>query len=334
MSEILKNRYEIMCLIEAKMCNPNGDPDAGNRPRVDFETNKGIITDVALKSRQRAYVKEAYSDKEGFDILMQNSASVNRQIAEAVLAVNNTDKLSKKDNKNPLAAAEWMCKKYWDVRTFGAVLSTGLNAGQVRGAVQLSMATSIDPIDIEDITITRKCFTDGDFATLDEYDKAAKDMADDKKRTMGAKQFTPYGLYVMRATVSANLAEKVGFTEDDFSILLESIMQMYNCDISSSKMGMSVLSPVIIFKHIGTQSDKTSEQAIREAKLGCAPAYKLFDLLSITRKNDIDYARSYRDYNIILNKSACPAGIEIGAKLAPYSDINWNFTGDDTISIR
>lgn len=340
--EVLKNRYEIMCLVEAKMCNPNGDPDMGNRPRLDFETNIGIITDVALKSRQRAYVNEAYAGKEGFDILMQNGASVNRQIAEAVLTVNETDTadtLPKKDKKpvNPKVgdSAKFMCDKYWDVRTFGAVLSTGLNAGQVRGAVQFGMATSVDPIEIEDITITRKCYADSSkFNTIDEYDAADAKMSDDEKRTMGTKQFTPYGLYVVKATVSANLAEKVGFTEDDLSVLLEAIMQMYNCDASSSKMGMSVLSPVIVFKHVGTQADKTSEQSIREAKLGCTSAYKLFDLLQITRKDGIDYARSYKDYDMVLNKSSCPAGVEIGVKLSPYSDVVWDFDGDDMITVK
>lgn len=316
---ILKNRYEIMALVEASMCNPNGDPDMANRPRVDFETGRGIITDVAFKSRIRNYVLDAYACKAGYDILMRSGNNINMSIAEAALAVNNAD--SVKDNKMVAESAAFMCEKYWDVRTFGSVLSTGLNAGQVRGATQVGMAMSIDPVDPEVITITRKCYADGKFATLDEYVDADAKMADDKKRTMGSKTYIPYGLYVLKMTVSANLAEKVGFTEEDLSVLLESIVQMYNNDISSSKMGMSVITPVLVFKHVGTDLNNP-EQNRKECLLGCTPSYKLFDLLNIEKAVDTS-ARSITDYNISVNLDKLPNGVEFGVKKSPYSDVEW-----------
>lgn len=327
---VLKNRYEIMALVEAKMCNPNGDPDMGNRPRMDYETGHGIITDVAFKARMRAYVADAYAGKEGCNILIQRGVNLNRNIAEAVLDVSGGK--VKNNVKATSDAAALMSSKYWDVRTFGGVLSTGLNAGQVRGAVQVGMSTSVDEIDVEDITITRMAFVDGNSENMADYDKIDEERAEDKRRTMGTKQFTPYGLYVLKMTVSANLAEKVGFTEDDLKILLESVVQMYDVESSSSKMGMSVLTPVVVFKHIGTQFDKTSEDNIREAKLGCAPAYKLFDLLKITKRDGVDVPRDHSDYNVVLELSKLPNGVECGFKTSAFGDLEWQ-TNDDKVLI-
>lgn len=326
---VITNRYEIAALVEARMCNPNGDPDMANRPRTDLETGRGIITDVAFKARMRSYMLDAYTGKDGCNILMQNGASLNKAIAEAALTVNNTDKLKKGENKKALESADFMCKKYWDVRTFGAVLSTGLNAGQVRGAVQVGMSLSVDPVDTEIMSITRRCFTKGEFSTLAEYEKAESEMSDDVKRTMGNKAYIPYGLYVMRITVSANLAEKVGFTEDDLKMLLEAVVQMYNNDASSSKMGMSVLTPIVIFKHVGLGTGD-AEQNAREAKLGCAPAYKLFDMISIAKKDGVNAARAYTDYDIKLKLSQLPAGVECGIKHSAFDDISWISSREDT----
>lgn len=330
--ESIKNRYEIVALVEAKMCNPNGDPDMANRPRMDFETNKGIITDVAFKSRMRNYVLDAYNESEGLNILMKNKASLNKAIAEAVLSVNNTDKITKDSNKKQVEAAEYMCSKYWDVRTFGGVLNTGLNAGQVRGAVQVGMALSVDPIDVNMMTITRKCFTEGKYPTLKEYDEKEAVMNDDSKRTMGDKTYIPYGLYVLKMTVSANLAEKVGFTENDLKILLESVVQMYNDDASASKMGMSVLTPVVIFKHVGFDTSP-ADQREREAKLGCVSAYKLFDLITIEKKDGIDVPRAYSDYNIKLKLNELPSGVECGLKHNAFEDIVWYTTTNETVDL-
>lgn len=324
----LKNRYEILALIQAKMCNPNGDPDMGNRPRIDLETNHGIITDVAVKSRIRAYVEDAYADTPGCKILITNGANINKAIASAVLDANSVTEL-KETNTKVNEAATIMCEKYWDVRTFGGVLSTGLNAGQVRGAVQVGMATSVDPIEVEEISITRKAFTDNkSFTNIADYEKAETKMSEASKRTIGNKQYTPYGLYVMKMTVSANLAQKVGFTEEDLQMLLESIIQMYDNSISSSKMGMSVLTPVIVFKHVGTHcaGDPLNE---KESLLGCVSSYKLFDLLDIHKKDDIEFARDYKDYNIQLRLSKLPNGVECYAKDGAFSSLRQLMSGTD-----
>lgn len=321
MIKMLENRYEIMALVEARMCNPNGDPDLGNAPRMDFVTNQGIITDVAFKSRMRNYVNHAYADKDGYSILMRNGNSINRDIAEANISVNG----GKPDKgKNTKEAAAFMCEKYWDVRTFGAVLSTGLNAGQVRGATQVGMSLSVDPIEAITSTITRCCYTADvpGTPTLEKYDKKDAEMSDDAKRTMGTKSYTPYGLYVMKMTVSANLADKVGFDEEDLRILLESVVQMYNDDASSSKMGMSVLTPVMVFKHVGTNAGN-AEQLRRECKLGCASAYKLFELLEIQKKEDVIAPRKYQDYDIVLHLENLPNGVVCGLKKSAYADIDW-----------
>lgn len=327
MSE-LKNRYEIVALVEARMCNPNGDPDMGNRPRIDLQTGRGIITDVAFKARMRNYIMDACHDMTGMEVLMRSGASINMAIADAVLNVNGVISLKKNENKKILDSAKCMCERYWDVRTFGAVLSTGLNAGQVRGAVQVGMALSVDPIEPVTSSITRRCYTEGDFSTLAEYEKADAAKPDDKKRTMGDKSFIPYGLYVLHATVSANLAQKVGFTEEDFALLLESIVQMYNDDASSSKMGMSVLTPIVVFKHVGINAQNPA-QLEKEALLGCAPAYKLFDLVSVHKKDGVEFPRSYHDYDVKLQLSGVPAGVDCGIKKAPYSDIDWISSSQD-----
>ena len=323
MSQVIKNRYEFIVLVEGKMCNPNGDPDMGNLPRQDSETGCGYITDVAFKRRIRNYVDDGYGAKAGMEILMRSGTSINRKIAESVMKVNDLKKVPAKfANPKVSETAQDMMKRYWDVRTFGAVLSTGLNAGQVRGAVQIGMATSVDPIELEDITITRMVYADGkDFTTIEEYENEEKNRADDKKRTMGSKKFTPYGLYVMKGTISASLAEKTGFSEADRDLLFEAILQMYNHDISSSKQGMSVVSPLIIFKHVGTQDPANADQNAREAKLGCASAHRLFALLEVNKKDEVDYARDITDYEVALKLSEVPAGIDVGIKEEPFSNV-------------
>lgn len=192
MSQVVANRYEFMVLVEAKMCNPNGDPDMGNLPRQDNDTGHGYITDVAFKRRIRNYVDDGYQGIASKEILMRSGTSINKKIAESVLKVNNLQEVPKKfTNKKVAETTIDMMERYWDVRTFGAVLSTGLNAGQVRGAVQIGMALSVDPIELEDITITRMVYADGkDFSTLDEYEKEENERPDDKKRTMGTKKYT------------------------------------------------------------------------------------------------------------------------------------------------
>lgn len=326
MRKVLANRVEFMFLAEANGCNPNGDPDMGNLPRQDEDTELGYITDVALKRRIRNYIDDAYGTEDGMQILMQKGTSINEKIAESVFDVNGLEQLPKNfvNTKVPEAEA-YMTKKYWDVRTFGGVLSTGRNAGQVRGAVQITGTNfSIDPIQPKSITITRMCYTDGgDYSTLEEYRDADNKYADDKKRSMGTKQFIPYGLYLVRGSVSACLAQKNGFTEEDLDKLFEAVIQMYNHDISSSKAGMSVVGPLIIFKHVGTQAPENAEQNAKEAMLGCAPAHKLFELLTVHKKEDALFPRKYEDYEIMLNASDVPAGVKIGFKSYPFEPVMW-----------
>lgn len=315
----IKNRYEMMMLVEATMCNPNGDPDNGNLPRNDPETGIGYITDVSFKRLIRNYVEDTTCHK----ILSTCGASINMKIAEAVLAVNGIEKFDKNFvNKKVDESEKWMNEHYWDVRTFGGVLSTGRNAGQIRGAVQIAMASSVDPIEVSEITITRMNYTDGkDLTTLEEYKAENENRADDTKRTMGTKTFTPYGLYVVKASVSAALAEKNGFSEEDLAILQEAMLQMYSHNISSSKEGMSVVSPLIIFKHVGTQADTNSDQNAREAMLGCASAYKLFNMLSVCKKDGVNNPRKLSDYNITFKYSELPEGVEVELKEQPFSHV-------------
>ena len=226
-----------------------------------------------------------------------------------------------------MESAQRLAEKYWDVRAFGGVMSTGRNAGQVRGAVQIAMSTSVDPIGVQDMTITRMCYTDGkDCATIEEYEKEENERPDDKKRTMGNKRIATYGLYIVKGSISASLAEKVGFTETDLNALNEALLQMYNHDISSSKEGMSVGSPLFLFKHVGTQDDANAEEKAREAKLGCAAAHKLFNLMNVQKMTEIEYPRNYEDYQVSFRFSEMPKGVEVGIKTAPFSEVVW---GDD-----
>ena len=327
-TQTIQNRYEFMLLLEAKLCNPNGDPDMGNLPRQDPETEQGIITDVAIKRRIRNYIQDAFFDKEGMDILMQSGTSLNKKIAEAVLEVNEIQKFDPNfKNAKVMESAQRLAEKYWDVRAFGGVMSTGRNAGQVRGAVQIAMSTSVDPIGVQDMTITRMCYTDGkDCATIEEYEKEENERPDDKKRTMGNKRIATYGLYIVKGSISASLAEKVGFTETDLNALNEALLQMYNHDISSSKEGMSVVSPLFLFKHVGTQDDANAEEKAREAKLGCAAAHKLFNLMNVQKMTEIEYPRNDEDYQVSFRFSEMPKGVEVGIKTAPFSEVVW---GDD-----
>lgn len=331
---MLKNRYEIMAMISAVNCNPNGDPDMDNRPRVDMETGKGLITDVAFKARIRRAVENIKGKDPHYQMLFHDSNSINMEIARAALKANKTDKFipDSKNKKNPFEnankhvpeTARLLEDTFWDVRTFGAVLSTGLNAGQVRGPVQVAMASSVDPIDAQSLTITRNCYADRKvFGTLKEYEDADAATPLNEKRTMGNKKYIPFGLYVMKISVSANLARNTNFSEEDFKVLLEGIAAMYQDDISASKMGMSLVGPIIVFKHVGTQADNNSEQNRIEAMLGCARADKLFDLLRIVKKENVTYPRSIHDYNVYFDKEHLPKGVIAGFKNEIFDDIDW-----------
>lgn len=317
----IENRYEFMFFIQCVNGNPNGDPDMGNSPRMDPEDMHGYITDVAIKRRIRNYIQTAFEGQEGMSIIMQNATNLNKAIAlvkeKAGVA------LDDKNKESIYKARDKACSLFYDVRTFGAVLSTGPNAGQVRGPVQLAFAKSIDPILPLDISITRMCKTDEvkGAASSADYEKAEQAAELESLRTMGRKQFLPYGLYEARGFISANLAAETGFDESDLKALFEAILNMYEHDRSASKGEMSVISPLIIFKHVGTDSDEAQRK--RQAKLGCAPAHKLFELVGINRKKDVELPRSYHDHECTVRLSDVPSGVEIGFLDNPYGEISW-----------
>ncbi len=328
----LDNRYEFLFYVECINGNPNGDPDLGNAPRMDDEDRHGYITDVALKRRIRNYVQAAYGSQDGMDIIMKSATNINTSIALAYKEadVSFEDKKDKKNNKDKVHKARAKaCSLFYDVRTFGAVLSTGPNAGQVRGPVQLAFARSLDEIAPADISITRVCKAEDlkSAKSYEDYKNDEEQRAEDSLRTMGRKQFIPYGLYEARGFISANLALETGFDENDLRVLFESILNMYEHDRSASKGMMSVISPLIIFKHVGT--DSCEEQRVRQARLGCASAHKLFNLVHAEKKSDISYPRSISDYEFSVNMDAVPKGVEIGFLTSPYGEIQWNALPED-----
>lgn len=326
----ISNRYEFLFFIQCVDGNPNGDPDMGNMPRVDPQDMHGLITDVAIKRRIRNYIAAAYDGEPGMDIIVRSATNINKYIAKAVTESGGDPK--KKDKQQVGNARTWACKNYFDVRTFGAVLSTGADAGQVRGPVQLSFARSLDAILPLDISITRMAVADvaNGAVTYEDYQKWEDAQEEAKLRTMGRKQLISYGLYEARGFVSANLADDkngTGFSEGDLKKLFEAILNMYEHDRSASKGLMSVVAPLIIFRHMGTDSDL--EQRARQAKLGCAPAHRLFDLVHVEKKPDVDYPRNYTDYALRVDMQGVPAGVDVGFMTAPFEPIAWNSLPED-----
>lgn len=320
----LQNRYEFMYYVQCINANPNGDPDMGNAPRIDPETMQGYITDVATKRRIRNYIQTAYKDQPGMEIIMQQASNVNKFIAQANEAVaSDIDESCAKGKNKVYAARKYCCDHFFDVRTFGAVLSTGANAGQVRGPVQLTFGRSIDPILTQDISITRMCVADGPKdGSYADHQKWEDEQPEDKLRTMGRKQFIPFGLYEVRGFISGNLAKETGFSEEDLRALCEAILNMYEHDHSASKGQMSVVSPLILFKHVGTDTDEA--QRCRQALLGCAPAHKLFDLVRVVRRPKVEVARDYRDYTATIALDKLPAGVQVGFQTDPYAPVVWD----------
>lgn len=317
----IQNRYEFMYYVACTNCNPNGDPDMGNTPRLDPQTMQGYLTDVATKRRIRNYVEAAYAGEDGMEIIIKQSTNINRHIARAKREAGFEDCAKGKDAV--YAGRRKACELFYDVRTFGAVMSTGPNAGQVRGPVQVTFGKSLDPVLPLDISITRMAVADNiDNGTLEAYLEKENATAEDKLRTMGRKQLIPFGLYEVRGFISANLAGETGFDDRDLNILFEAILNMYEHDRSASKGEMAVVSPLIIFKHVGTDTDENQRK--RQAKLGCAPAHRLFDLVRVAKKADVVYPRSYHDYDASVQISAVPSGVEIGFKSEAYGDISWN----------
>lgn len=291
----IKNRYDIFFLSCAQNCNPNGDPDLNNAVRQDYMTGHGYITDVAQKANVRFAMDAMHGGEEGMEIFIRNGDNLNRKIAEVASDVSNG--AIKKDGPHTIAASYRACERFLDVRAFGGVLSTGVNAGQIQGPVQFSFATSVAPIDVNNDTITRMAYAAGDYTELSKYDEEAAKRPDSKKRTMGTKNFTPHALYRGQIAVSAHLAERTGFSEYDLDVLLDALCRMYEIRPSASKMGMSVVTPVIVFKHVGT-SGEDNPQTEAEAKFGCASAQDLGKCFSVELHEGVEYPRSLSDYRI------------------------------------
>ena len=277
MTEI-KNRIDFVYIFDVQDGNPNGDPDAGNLPRVDAETGMGLVTDVCLKRKVRNYVQVSKELKDCYDIFIKEKAVLNSLID----AAHNEDEVKNAKDKTS-AARNVMCHKYYDIRAFGAVMSTGKNAGQVRGPIQLTFARSVDPIATAEHSITRMAV-----ATEKEAEKQSGD-----NRTMGRKATVPYGLYVCHGFISASLAKQTGFSEEDLDLFFEALKNMFDVDRSAAR-GLMSAQKLIVFRH--------------DSILGNAPANKLFDLVSI-EKNTPDAPRSFKDYTVTIDKSNLPDGV-------------------------
>ncbi len=323
----IENRYEFLFYIACRNSNPNGDPDMGNAPRMDPQDMHGYITDVAIKRRIRNYIQTAFAGEPGMEMLVRSASNINTGIARAKEAAG--VELSAKGKNEVYAGRQAACQMFYDVRAFGAVMSTGPNAGQVRGPVQLTFARSLDPIKDADISITRmaKAADVAGAKSAADYEKWEAAQSEDTLRTMGRKQFIPFGLYEARGFISANLAQETGFDDADLKALWEAILNMYEHDRSASKGEMSVITPLMIFRHTGT--DSNLNQRKRQAKLGCTPAHKLFDLVHVEKKAEVKYPRSWKDYNAVVDLSHRPAGVDVGFLTSPYGEISWNQVPDD-----
>ena len=299
MSEAIKNRYEFVILFDVENGNPNGDPDAGNMPRIDPESGLGLVTDVCLKRKMRNYIETVKKDEAGDKSYIKEDVPLNRSDREACesLGISETEdkkvtdalkKLKKDDPDVDVKLRDYMCRNFYDIRTFGAVMTTfvkaSLNCGQVRGPVQVGFARSIDPIVSQEVTITRVAIT------------TEKD-AENKSTEMGRKSIVPYGLYRAEGFISANLARKVtGFSEEDLQLLWDAIINMFENDHSAARGKMAVRE-LIVFKH--------------SKELGDCPAYKLFDAVEVRRNEGVEYPRKYQDYTVQIHNDQIPDSVEV-----------------------
>lgn len=272
----LENRVDFVYIFDVKDGNPNGDPDAGNLPRVDAETGMGLVTDVCLKRKVRNYIQVVKECADGYDIFIKEKAVLNKLIDDS--HEDDTVKTVKDAKDKTSAARNVMCRRYYDVRTFGAVMSTGKNAGQVRGPIQLTFARSVDPIVTSEHSITRMAV-----ATEKEAEKQGGD-----NRTMGRKATVPYGLYMCYGFISANLAQQTGFSEEDLKLFWDALKNMFDVDRSAAR-GLMSAQKLIVFKH--------------DSVLGNAPANKLFDLVKVEKRCE-GVARSFSDYQVTIGENA------------------------------
>jgi len=285
----LTNRYDFVLLFDVKDGNPNGDPDAGNLPRLDAETGHGLVTDVSLKRKVRNFVGLVKGEQPPYEIYVKEKAILNKTHERAYEGIGKSDLLKGDDKKRKGGdavgeARDWMCKNFFDVRTFGAVMSTGVNCGQVRGPVQLTFARSVDPIIAQEHSITRMAV-----ATEAEAEKQ-----DGDNRTMGRKHTVPYGLYAAHGFVSSFLAKQTGFSEDDLELLWQALAQMFEHDRSAARGEMATRG-LYVFKP--------------DSELGNAPAHVLFERVKAERK--VDVPRSFADYDVTVDEAAMPAGVSL-----------------------
>ncbi|MDE0146556.1 MAG: type I-C CRISPR-associated protein Cas7/Csd2 [Nitrospira sp.] len=287
----IANRYDFVLLFDVKDGNPNGDPDAGNLPRVDAETGRGLVTDVSIKRKIRNYVGMVKAEQPPFEIYVKEKAILNKQHERAYEAIGASDAIKGDDKKRKGGdrvdeARAWMCKNFYDVRAFGAVMSTGVNCGQVRGPVQFTFARSVDPIVAQEHSITR-------MAVATEAE-AAKQEGDN--RTMGRKHTVPYGLYVAHGFVSAHLGAQTNFSDPDLDLLWESLINMFEHDRSAARGEMATRG-LYVFKH--------------ESQLGNAPAHDLFARIQPQLKEGVMVPRNFNDYSVSVDATKLPQGVEL-----------------------
>lgn len=288
MNKIISKRYEFALLFDIKNGNPNGDPDAGNMPRLDFLTNHGRITDVCMKRKAKNYVQLVKEDCAGYKIYVTEGAILNNQHELAYIALDLKPESKKlpKDKEMAQAVTKFMCDNFYDIRTFGAAMSNEVNAGIVRGPVQFCFAESIDPIEPQNLSITR-------MAVTNEKDEK-------KERTMGEKWIVPYALYRLEGHISAPLAEKTGFTEEDLELLFEALINMFEHDRSAAR-GEMTARKLFVFEH--------------NSKLGNARSQELFETIKVSKKDTEKPARKYSDYVVEVDRKNIPNGVKLIEKL-------------------
>lgn len=291
MEKQIENKYDIVLLFDVQDGNPNGDPDAGNLPRVDAETGLGLVTDVCVKRKIRNYVQLVKGCVKPYDIFIKERVYLNDLIDESH-DLAEIKSIKEKDKKEE-AARNWMCKSYYDVRSFGAVMTTGQKAGQVRGPIQFTFARSIDPIMILNNTLTRVAKTKKEKNTKEEDEASDSSVS---VGTMAPKHTVPYGLYRTHGFISANLAKQTGFDADDLELLKDALVNMFEHDRSAAR-GLMSTQKCFLFKH--------------DSALGNAPSHKLFDLVKISKKEGVEVPRSFADYDVVVDKDNLPAGVEL-----------------------
>lgn len=321
----IQNRYEFLYLFDCENGNPNGDPDAGNSPRIDPEDMHGLVSDVALKRRVRNYIQTAFGNEAPNAIFVAHATNLNKPITAAHVATGGAPG-GGGNQQQVTRARSWMREQFFDVRTFGAVMSTGPNAGQVRGPVQIAFSRSLDPILPLDASITRMAVAEKvpGAKSVADYEAWEAKQEEDKLRTMGRKALIPYGLYVAKGFISAHLAQgekenpQAAFTETDLAKLWAALKGMWDHDRSASKGVMSCRG-LYVFKHVGTDTD--AQQRVRQAMLGCAPAQRVLDFSSHHReiadsiidiRKTIDGSpRSFADYAVKVHRDRLPPGVEL-----------------------